>query len=96
MSMYTYMLGESLWKTEDGYEIFCICNDGQFGHSGILGAGTDGFFYEGIPGFMTKTFSKKSFDPQQFFDEKWINGELNNQEYDEISEFLFNIYVQNI
>ena len=86
------MLGESLGKTEDGYEIFCICNDGQFGHSGTLGAGTDGFFYEGIPGYMVKTSKNSNFDPQQFFNGKWMNGELSNQEYDAISEFLFSIY----
>lgn len=92
---YRYTMGESMGFSEDGAEIFCVCNEGQRGRLATLGAGTDGCFYEGVPGYMEKiTIGSRSifFNPK-IFTKKFMDGKLSDQQYRRISKTLFDIYV---
>lgn len=88
---YTFNLCEEIARTNDGASIFCICNDGQWGHYGVLGAGTDGNIYYGSALDLYIEF-RNVFNPDDYFSDDFLNGSLSNKQYNKIAKKLFELY----
>lgn len=88
-----YLLCEEIQTNDNGVIIFCINNPGQFGSDSMLGAGTDGNIYIGIPGHMTIEY-RNVFDPADFFTDDFMQGNLSSRKYNNIAKKIFQKYVE--
>lgn len=92
---YTFNLCEEIARTNDGASIFCICNDGQWGHYGVLGAGTDGNIYCGSA-LDLYIESRNVFNPDIYFTSDFMNGKLSADEYARIAAEIFDLYANTL